>query len=335
MKRRLFAFLLLVYSVRLHATDKVVVSNTGQGWANGGNFLPSGVPQSGDDVYIPPGLTITVKGNIYSTPPTLKIYALGTLDFDPSGRLALNQYSLVQLQTGGKITSSGSASEQITIGGMLKYQGSIDGTVLGPKFASIGTAVSGPVDDAGFIYGVLPIKIDAFTISLDQKEVTLDWTLSHYSKEDKYTLQRKGSGDWCDVKAFYPDPASKNPQVRYTHKDKSPTDGVNQYRLMLQSSDGTASYSKILSATFHNDQPKTFLYPNPAREGITIQWGRMIRRGNLSIIAASGSVSYSIDITTPISSLVVDVSQFKAGTYYVLVKDNGTIVAQMPFLKTE
>lgn len=336
MKSFFFALLFFSCSFTSHALYKVVVSNSGQGWSNPSNFLPSGVPQSGDEVFIPLGLTITVKGNIYNgTTPILKIYALGTLDFDPSGKLDLNALSVVQLHAGGKITSNGSSSEQIRIGGLLKYQGSTDGTVLGPKYASAGTAVSGASDDAGFSYGVLPIKLHSFTLALDQREATLSWTISQDSNEDTYTLQRKSAGEWKDLKSFKPDTVYKGPQASYLYKDRSPAEGLNLYRLALKSQDGALTYSKILSARFADKKPKTFLYPNPAKDVVNVQCGKVINRGNIAVLNAHGQIVYSIDITSSISAHPLEVGKLRSGTYYVIINDNGSIVAQLPFIKKD
>jgi hypothetical protein len=177
MKKALL-FVLLLQAIHVQATIKIVVANLGQGWSNAANFLPSGVPQSGDTVRVPLAITISVKGNIYSVLPSLRIEVYGTLDFDPSGKLNLDYTSVVQLFATGRITTNGTSSEIITIGGAQKYNGQNDGTVLGPKYANGGTALSVPgVDDGGFLPGVLPVKLLSFTLGTRGNEIRLSWML--------------------------------------------------------------------------------------------------------------------------------------------------------------
>ena len=226
MKTALTSLLLFLYFYS-HSTEKFVIANIGQGWSNGSNFYPAGVPQNNDVVTIPLGLTISIKGGIYGAGrPHLKILVYGTLDFDPSGKLDIGSLSVVQLYTLGKITTNGTSSELITMGGVVKYNGQNDGIVLGPKYASAATATSGTaIDYGGFVFGVLPIKLHDFSLNNHQGEVSLNWSVSADSNGDLYTLQRMTGNDWTDLKTFQPPGSSASTEVSYNYTDKTPVAG--------------------------------------------------------------------------------------------------------------
>ena len=89
----LFSFL---FYLPAHSTIKTVVGNTGTGWGNNANWSSAGVPVDGDEIIIPLGQTISVKGSFYTGTQNLEINVDGTLDFDPSGKLNLGSLSIVQ-----------------------------------------------------------------------------------------------------------------------------------------------------------------------------------------------------------------------------------------------
>jgi hypothetical protein len=79
------------------ARQKTVVSNSGNGWSVDNNWFPVGVPEDGDTVNIPAGLSIKIKGEVYPVSPCLVIRVYGNIDFDPSGRLELSVNSELSL----------------------------------------------------------------------------------------------------------------------------------------------------------------------------------------------------------------------------------------------
>src|SRR5688572_4054918 len=97
MRKAITLFACILLCSFSHAITKTVQSNLGTGWGTDTNWSPNGVPQSGDEVIIPAGQTMTVKGGFYGTAANLRIYIHGKLDFDPSGRLNLGTSSTVQL----------------------------------------------------------------------------------------------------------------------------------------------------------------------------------------------------------------------------------------------
>ncbi len=115
MKTILPVLLFLFISHKANATIRTAIGNTGQGWSVAENWSLSGVPEHGDTVLIPAGVTMTVKSNIYSTLPHLVIRVYGTLHFAPGGKLDLASTSSINIYSTGFITSTGSPSSVITI----------------------------------------------------------------------------------------------------------------------------------------------------------------------------------------------------------------------------
>ncbi len=316
--RNVLIAVLLLLSIYTHAVDKIVISNTGQGWSNATNFNPVGVPQDGDVVYIPSVLSITVKGPVYgSTLPTLKIYIYGTLDFDPSGKLDLSSGSLVQLYAGGKITTKGSNSEQITMGGVLKYSGQNDGVVSGPKYTSGSTSGSiGSADDGGFVFGVLPIKLQSFNLTVRSSNVTLHWKVSQDSEKDEYTVQKLNNNKWVDLKLFTPSQSSSG-ATSYSFIDDKITEYKNYYRLKLSSINGSTFYSKILAANVSIASLGFQLHPNPAIKEAVLTWSKPLTNASIVVFNATGNKIFEQKINNAAKTATLDLQNFKKGIYFV------------------
>jgi hypothetical protein len=232
-------FALLIYS-RAYCVIKTVVSNSGQGWGNSGNWSPAGVPVDGDEIEIPVGKIISVKGTFYNGTENLKINVNGTLDFDPSGKLNLGILSIVQLYTPtSTITTNGSASELIIINGQTKYQGNVDGTLNGPKYASNAT-LSSP---NGFVLGIVPVKLISFIAHSTKEEVILKWKTADEIYTVKFNIERSNDGrNWNTLNFVLALGSNSN----YTFTDPSPLGGDNYYRLKSIDADGFMEYSPVV-----------------------------------------------------------------------------------------
>ena len=325
MKTKILTCLLLVSFLFGKATNKIVVANSGQGWSNGNNFSPAGLPQNGDSVTIPAGVTLTVKGNIYGSMSLLKIYIYGTMDFDPSGKLDLTVSSLVQIYSGGKITTNGSSSEIISMGGVVKYNGQNDGTVTGPKYASAATSISnGIADDAGFNFGVLPLNVLSFALQNASNEVVLNWNLNLQAGIREYVVQRKKRNDWEDVQ-YWKLPNSAAPTASNSFIDRWPAKGENFYRLKLIYTDGRIEYSKILATRVRYEAGLVSIYPNPVKTRATITFNKDVERGRLSVFNVAGLQVYGEELRDGLNKTEIDFAGLPKGLYYITISD-GTVV---------
>ena len=326
MKAKILTCLLLVSFLFSNATNKIVVANSGQGWSNGNNFSPAGLPQNGDSVTIPAGVTLTVKGNIYGSMSLLKIYIYGTMDFDPSGKLDLTVSSLVQIYSGGKITTNGSSSEIISMGGVVKYNGQNDGTVTGPKYASATSGISnGIADDAGFNFGVLPLSVLSFALQNSNNEVVLNWKLNLQAGIHEYVVQRKKGDDWEDVQHLKLNNSSA-PTASCAFVDKLPANGENFYRLKLICNDGRIEYSKILVTNIKYEAGLVSLYPNPAKNRATIIFKKRLEKGKLTIVNIAGRQILEKELSYDLNKTEIDLTGLPKGLYYVIVSDKTIVV---------
>ena len=328
------AFFIIIPPVYAHATNKIVLGRAAQGWNNAANFLPSGVPANGDTVTIPLGFTISVKGAIYTTLPTITVFVYGTLDFDPSGKLNLGNASTIQLFTLGRITSNGTSSELIKIGGVVKYNGQNDGTVTGPKFASAVTAWSVVgTSGGGFIIGILPVKLRSFSLQVKNDRVILNWILFPDPAEDQYIIQKAVNNSWLDLKTFSPPGSGPFSEAAFSYTDISPSEGKNLYRLMFINHQGQTLYSNVLVADVGKSAGTLSLYPNPVRNEAVLNWNKTIDTGTILVLNSAGAKVFERQVENPSNAINIDFSSLKNGLYYLVLTTNDGAIKKISFVK--
>ncbi len=315
---RLFAFLCLitVYNFSF-ANTKTVISNSGNGWIVASNWSPAGIPQDGDTVIVPAGFSIKIKGQIYTSgEPCLVIKVFGNLDFEPSGRLELSANSRLSLMPGASITSHGSGSEIVKIGGVVKYNAQTDGNINGPAYASSETGVS----PNGFANGVLAIKLQSFTARLLSNSVVLSWEASSDNLLDYFIVQKSADGSgWNDLVRM--DVTNADGELlRYQYTDPANPGETAFYRIALANADGKKSYSMVAPIIPGLSTMKIF--PNPAIGSISIVWNQA---NNADLFIEISDAGNNLVRKQPVvkgnNFALIETSILPAGIYFVTVTD--------------
>jgi hypothetical protein len=313
--KKLFLSAIFLFLV-LHSNGniKTATGNAGPGWTNASNWNPSGVPQNGDTVIIPSGVTISIKGQIYSFPyPTIVIKIFGALDLDPSGKLDLSSASTMGIFNSAHLTTNGTNTEIITIGGVSKFNGHIDGDLSGPKYASAVTGVS----PNGFFPGVLPIRLLSFNYKVIDHKVDIIWTVEQESDQDKYEVQRSANSENWEVISTLSPRGMAGEILSYTFEDAPAVNKIIFYRLNLKSIDGTNKYSKILAVDLQNTSPDFTIFPNPARSSATLRWNDMNEKEiTINVVDNSGKMVMAKPLTAG-NFASLDVSGLSNGIYNV------------------
>jgi hypothetical protein len=318
MKTFFTVFLFLLFFHQSRAAIRTAIGNTGQGWSVAGNWSPSGIPQNGDTVLVPAGITITVKTNIYNTAPNLVIRVFGRLHFDPSGKLELGPASSVNIYPNGYITSTGSPSSVIKIGNVNKYQGT-SGTIVGPAFASAASGIS----PNGFSQGVLAVKFQRFLVKANTKQqAQLNWTVSEEFEITGYDIER--SSDSRNWRTVYTQPSTISNEAikQYAYTDSFPPNGIIYYRIKAKESNGSIYYSSTETLN-RNALRKFTVYPNPVSSqlNISIEASAVQSPVSITIYTSAGRKTDQFTYDRLPSKLELNISHLPKGTYRVILND--------------
>jgi hypothetical protein len=260
----LLIFLSSVIAIQTSARTRLAIASAGNGWLTSTNWLPAGLPVDGDTVIIPADFILSIKGNVYSAgnKPTLVIFIYGTLDFEPSGKLDLGNNSEIYIYTGGRISSNNTNSEQISIAGIMKFNGQQDGIITGPAFASINTNST----PNGFSsYFLLPLKLLSFSYQVWGNQIAFKWELLKDKEEGIVTIEKADEkGNWV---AIHTDKFTGNINQKISgYYNTEFINGKVYFRLRINENNGVVSFSNILNINGSREKDRISLYPNPAKE---------------------------------------------------------------------
>ena len=118
---------------------------------------------------------------------------------------------------------------------------------------------------------VLSTELTQFTPQIKDGTVQLDWqTASEYNNKG-FEIQRSFDGNVWTTIGFVAGAGSSNKVHFYTFNDLKPAFGKNYYRLQQIEKDGKSTFSPIKTIEYSDKGHKIHIYPNPAKNEVTIQ----------------------------------------------------------------
>jgi hypothetical protein len=282
-----------------------------------------------DVVVILPGHVVTLKQT--NTAYNGYLYVYGELIFD--GKLTMDEYSRVIILEGGKLTSTNSESDKLSIGGANKVisAGEIDG-VKSPnvltadnleQYGCNPTGTQQGVNNCNsrfsnpFPPGILPIELLYFNSSITNQGIQLDWASAKEWNFSHYTVERSVNGkEFTPIHTEYVNGDSYSTKT-YSFLDMQPNFGANYYRLKATDIDATEEYKGIALA-YSGMKGELQVYPNPAKGGlVTIKNPGAIEGTWLSVTATTGKELMRIQMAE--QELRLPASVLPAGVYIVRV----------------
>lgn len=166
---------------------------------------------------------------------------------------------------------------------------------------------------------VLDITLNTVRANNIGKNNFVEWTTASEEQGDVFELQRSKDGvRFSSISSIN----AKGMASSYTYRDVQALDGINYYRLKLKHLSGEISYSQIVSATVKGDKQFITVYPNPAKDQLTIQLnGNYSTNAFIELIDISGRIISRQNITN--TNERINVANIPAGIYTVRFTDNG------------
>ncbi len=167
----------------------------------------------------------------------------------------------------------------------------------------------------GILSPVLPVSFLNFQAQAKDQKVVLNWQTATEKDNQGFKIERSAMGKVFetigDVKGF----GTSNQTQTYTFTDTDPLSMIGYYRLCELDNAGNKTYSKTIAVS---SEPKnTFtLFPNPAKEGITLQLDEAID-ATITVFDRMGRLMLQTKSTD--SRMDLDISHLQAGTYWARV----------------
>jgi hypothetical protein len=103
-----------------------------------------------------------------------------------------------------------------------------------------------------------------------QNSTHLTWSVATQINNDKYIIEHSTDGNTFSTIGEIDGDGTNNAERHYEYTHKTPSIGVNYYRIKQIDYDGTSSYSNIASVVYESDDREIAIYPNPATDEVTL-----------------------------------------------------------------
>lgn len=174
--------------------------------------------------------------------------------------------------------------------------------------------------------GALPVTITDFTAQKNNEFVLLKWYATFETSFKKYEIERSTDGI-----SFYKigEIAGSN-LANYSFTDNNlPNANTVFYRLKMIDIDGHFSNSKIVSLRIADNFSNALVYPNPAKEKLTIKLEQALTETSQLLIAdLSGRIVMQQRVAARQKNIDLTVNHLQPGRYFIKISNSTELITQ-------
>jgi len=175
---------------------------------------------------------------------------------------------------------------------------------------------------------VVPVTLSRFTIQNNSCVASLDWSTTTEQNSKHFEVQHSMDGIYFKTIGIVKSQGNSNTGKRYSFNSNLSVQN-NYFRLLMVDIDGRSQYSSILSVQSDCHNTHFTLYPNPAKNNVTIKG---IAAGNhLRILDNTGKIVNLIKAAG--SSESINISNLAAGTYIIQVIHNNKVLENLKLVR--
>ena len=187
--------------------------------------------------------------------------------------------------------------------------------------------VGNDLTSCSYPYSILPVNWVSFTAAINNKSVTLVWTVSQSVNSKGFYVERSADDKTWDSLTFINDTTGNfEGESTYSFTDPNPAPGNNYYRIKQVDFNNTDNFSdtKLVSLS---SSDKISVWPNPAKDVVYIQNNDINNGAKMEIYDLFGKMIAANTLHTGNNS--INVSNLSFGAYIVHIsKSNGEVENQ-------
>ncbi|MEO8962473.1 MAG: T9SS type A sorting domain-containing protein [Ginsengibacter sp.] len=168
-----------------------------------------------------------------------------------------------------------------------------------------------------------PVTMVSFTGAYADGVATLNWSTSQELNNDRFELLRSTDGQDFELAASIAGSVNSSTPKNYRYQDRTSVAGNNMfYKLKQIDVDGRFTFSNIIKLSIGIANSTFQVFPNPATNNFTASFSaNKIGKATLLIRTTNGQtvIKKAIDVIKGNNSILVHVSQLKAGMYYISI----------------
>jgi hypothetical protein len=153
----------------------------------------------------------------------------------------------------------------------------------------------------------------------DQKTTQLTWSVSNQTANDKFIIEHSlNAKDFLPIGEIKGD-GNHTTERHYEYTHRTPSPGINYYRIKQIDVDGKYSYSNMANVPYKGDGETIKVYPNPSSAHITVVVQDRHKNRSIQIYNSIGLFIKEASID---NSNRVNVSDLPQGVYYIRLKNS-------------
>ena len=168
---------------------------------------------------------------------------------------------------------------------------------------------------------VLAANFKNVKVSQNKDAIIITWQTLNESGTKSFTVERSGNAnDYVGINTV----PAKGVASNYSYTDKNPLDGISYYRIRENAINGTNTFSPVVKVVF-NDNGVISLYPNPAKNTVTIKG---LNKNIIAVIKITDMQGREISSQnfTQSSTATLNIRALAQGTYFVQIVQEDKIV---------
>ena len=152
---------------------------------------------------------------------------------------------------------------------------------------------------------------------MQDKAALLQWTTASEVNTARFEIQRSIDGNGFNTVATKMAAGNSSSNKSYQYADMAGDASVYYYRLKMIDIDEKFSYSKVIKLSHTADEVFN-LYPNPAKDFVTITMAASAKQTTIKLVDMSGRVVQTILLPAGTTQYVIDVKHLSRGAYKII-----------------
>lgn len=181
---------------------------------------------------------------------------------------------------------------------------------------------------------ILPVVLTDFSGRIDpNRNAVLSWSTSSEYNNRGFDIETSRNGTDFNRLATIPSQGNAGLAQYYEHLHTNPPTGLNYYRLKQTDLDGRVEYSKIISLQVDGGvASKPVVYPVPAKNIVTVDFGKITGSGEVEILTADMKTVHREQVTNLRTPKTIAIGHLAKGIYFIRYT-NGSQTGVLQFIK--
>ena len=176
--------------------------------------------------------------------------------------------------------------------------------------------------DAGV---ALAIELTGFSAKVTSAQNSLlSWTTASEQDNRQFDIELSRDAVNFDLLATVASQGNATHDQHYEYLHVKPQPGISFYRLKQTDIDGKYTYSKIIALNIDNSLAKASVYPVPAKNIISINFGEIITKAEISIFSADMKTVKQESINGLSARKDINISHLPSGIYFIRYTSGNT-----------